>query len=379
MTLIDGFIPDYSFREVDHVAVTADVVATWTAARTLDLYQIRWVRNLFRLRTLPNRITALLRDGQQPSEPTARIEDITNGTGFLILGEEPGREVVIGSVGKFWQPKIDFARVAPAEFASFSEANFGKLAWSLQVDPREDGGAWITIDLRVAATEGASLARFRRYWSIIGRFSRAIRRAVLRECAEKLGAQVLDRTRRLPGDEILPVADVQRTHAISIEAPPASVWPWLVQMGCQRAGFYSIDRLDNAGIESAFHIIPEMEHLTVGDIIPARPAGDEGFAVLRVESNRLLVLGSPQLLPKSGKAWSLPYAMTWAFVLEPIGSSAAQLIVRVRGAARPGRRLRARVTAAPFLAAHEIMERAQLSGLKRRVERLNAASHLLRG
>ena len=379
MTLIDDLMPEYSFREVDHVAVTADAVATWTAARAIDLYQIRWVRNLFRLRTLPNRIASLMRDSLPASEATARIEDITNETGFLIVGEEPGREVVVGSVGKFWQAKIEFARVAPANFTSFSEADFGKLAWSLRVDPRDDGGAWITIDLRVAATDGASLARFRRYWTIIGRFSRAIRRAVLSECAEKLGALVLDRTRRLPGDEILAVADAQQTHAITIEAPPASVWPWLVQMGCQRAGFYSIDRLDNAGIESADHIIPELEHIAVGNIIPARPTGEEGFAVLRVEPDRLLVLGSPQLLPNSGKAWSLPYLMTWAFVLEPIGSSATQLIVRVRGAARPGRRLRARVTAAAVLAAHEIMERAQLSGLKRRVERLNAAAHLLRG
>jgi len=58
-------------------------------------------------------------------------------------------------------------------------------------------------------------------------------------------------------------------------------------------------------------------------------------------------------------------------------AQATRLIVRVRGTARPGRRLRARVTAAPFLAAHEIMERAQLSGLKRRVEQLNAVAHLL--
>jgi len=105
----------------------------------------------------------------------------------------------------------------------------------------------------------------------------------------------------------------------------------------------------------------------------------EGFVVLRVESERLLVLGSPQLQPKSSKAWPLPYVMTWAFVLEPIGSSATRLIVRVRGAYRPGRPLRARMTAAAALVAHEIMERAQLSGLKRRVERLSTTTHLLRG
>jgi len=108
MTLIDDFMPSYSFREVDHVAVAADVVATWTAMRALDLYRIRWVRTLFQLRTPPSRIAARLHGRQLTSEPTARIEDITNETGFLILGEEPGREVVVGSVGKFWQTKIDF-------------------------------------------------------------------------------------------------------------------------------------------------------------------------------------------------------------------------------------------------------------------------------
>lgn len=379
MALIDDFLPSYSFREVDHVAVAADVVATWTAVRAFDLFRIPWVRTVFRLRTLPSRIAARLHGGQPRSEPTARIEDITNETGFLVLGEEPGCEVVVGSVGKFWQSKIDFAGVAPVDFAHFSKAGFGKLAWSLRVDRREGGGAWITVDLRVAATDRESLARFRRYWFIIGRFSRAIRRAVLRSCADKLGSAALDYSRSLPSDEILQAADAQRTHGISIEAPPASVWPWLVQMGCQRAGFYSIDRLDNAGVPSADHIIPELEHIAVGDVIPARPTGMEGFVVLRVESERLLVLGSPQLQPKSGKAWALPYVMTWAFILEPIGSSATQLIVRVRGAYRPGRPLRARMMAAAVLAAHEIMELAQLSGLKRRVERLSTTTHLLRG
>ena len=103
------------------------------------------------------------------------------------------------------------------------------------------------------------------------------------------------------------------------------------------------------------------------------------FVVLRVEPARLLVLGSPQLQPKSGNAWALPYVMTWAFVLGPIGSSATRLTVRVRGAYQADRPIRARMTAAAVLAAHEIMERAQLSGLKRRVERLSTTTHLVRG
>jgi hypothetical protein len=111
MPLIDDFMPSYSLHQIDHVAVTADPAATWSTVRAVDLYRIRWARALFQLRTLPSRLVARPHGGPLPLKPTARIEDITNDTGFLVLGEQPGREVVVGSVGKFWQAKIGFARV----------------------------------------------------------------------------------------------------------------------------------------------------------------------------------------------------------------------------------------------------------------------------
>jgi hypothetical protein len=357
MPLIDTFMPSYALHQVDHVAVAADPATTWAAVRAVDLYRIRWARALFELRTLPERVLAMLNREPALPAPTARIEDITADTGFLILGEAEGHEVVVGSVGKFWQPQITFAKVTPASFAAFDTPGFGKLAWCLRVDPRDGGGAWITIDLRVSATDSASLTRFRRYWWLIGRFSHAIRGALLRAYAADLGAQ-LDHRRQLPGDELLPTPDVQRTHAITIEAPPAQVWPWLAQMGCQRAGFYSIDRLDNAGMPSADHIIPTLQHIAVGDVIPARPTGKEGFTVRRVDPGRALVLGVA----------TNTYEMIWAFAVEPIGASATRLVLRVRGAYAVDRPLRNRVTAAAVIAAHEIMERAQLSGLKWRAE-----------
>ena len=84
--------------------------------------------------------------------------------------------------------------------------------------------------------------------------------------------EAAERRWRVEGDDILSDAHAQLTHATTIDAPPGDVWPWLLQMGCQRAGWYSWDALDNAGLRSADRIIPELQHLAVGDVLPG-PAG----------------------------------------------------------------------------------------------------------
>ena len=72
----------------------------------------------------------------------------------------------------------------------------------------------------------------------------------------------------MPGDEVVAKADLTVTRAITIHAPPEDIWPWLVQIGSGRAGWYSYDRIDNAGVPSATEIIPELQHLEVGDLVP---------------------------------------------------------------------------------------------------------------
>ena len=80
----------------------------------------------------------------------------------------------------------------------------------------------------------------------------------------------------LPGDALLPVPRFEATRAITIDASPEAVWPWLVQIGRGRAGFYAYDRLDNAGVPSAEEILPEHQHVAVGDLAApmALPAND---------------------------------------------------------------------------------------------------------
>jgi hypothetical protein len=185
----------------------------------------------------------------------------------------------------------------------------------------------------------------------------------------ELGRVHDERRSALLGDEFLPHAGFQRTHLRDIEAPPSRVWPWLVQIGARRAGWYSLDRLDNAGIRSADRIIPELQALQLGDLIPALPKGDAAFAVLRLEPARVLVLGSPSLRPGGAPegADTSPYRYTWAFALEPIGDSATRLIVRGRASFVPS--LGMALLRLYRGAAHEVMQRAQLRHLKHRIER----------
>jgi hypothetical protein len=158
----------------------------------------------------------------------------------------------------------------------------------------------------------------------------------------------------LPGDGLVADARVGWTHAITIRARPAEIWPWLVQMGCRRAGWYSYDGLDNRGVPSAERILPELQHVQVGDLFPQRPKAEDLFVVRIVEPQRALVLGD-------GAG-----SMSWAFVLEPVNDTNTRLITRSRGAYdRLALGLMLRLVWHPV---HFGMQRRQLLGLKRRAE-----------
>ena len=170
----------------------------------------------------------------------------------------------------------------------------------------------------------------------------------------------------LKGDELLPAARAEVTHHIYIHATPERVWPWLVQMGRRRGGWYSWDLLDNGGVPSADRIIPELQELAVGDILPIKAKGSDGFAVLALEPSRSLVLGDPSLLPGNTAHDPTAPRATWAFALEPLGAGATRLQVRVRAEFQQS--LAARLLRPVVIALHDLMERKQLITLKERVE-----------
>lgn len=163
--------------------------------------------------------------------------------------------------------------------------------------------------------------------------------------------------RPMPGDDLVPRPWFRATRAISIDAPPSAVWPWIVQMGgYTRAGWYSIDRIDNAGRPSADRIVPELQHLAVGDVMPTMPDGT-GFRVEAVEPERSLVL-----------AIRLPGGVVSSvFVLEDRPPRGTRLVTRLRFAVRPSPL--ALAWAAAMDAGDFVMFRRTLLGIRERAER----------
>jgi hypothetical protein len=119
------------------------------------------------------------------------------------------------------------------------------------------------------------------------------------------GATAAELAGSMPGDELLPHAQFRATRAIMIDAPPRAVWPWLVQVGALRAGWYSNDLLDNLGRPSATTIVPDLQHLEVGQWLPMAPSGPpsdrNAFRVHSFEVNEWLLWTKPD----STWAWRL--------------------------------------------------------------------------
>jgi hypothetical protein len=92
---------------------------------------------------------------------------------------------------------------------------------------------------------------------------------LLRPSYSRWGATDEEVRRSLPGDELVPTPRAQSTWAVTIEAPPERVWPWLVQMGQDRAGFYTYEWFENGLLRLNIHnvdrIVPEWQNITVGD------------------------------------------------------------------------------------------------------------------
>jgi len=348
--LLDTFMPAYDVCERHQVAVEAPAEVTLAAAKEMDLDSSRIVRALFKGRQL------ILR-GRPDTTPRPRgLIEAMKSIGWSVLADRPGSEIVLGAATKPWQAEPVFRPLSPDEFATFAEPDYVKIAWTLRASPAPDGGSTFHTETRAVATDAAARDKFRAYWSFLSPGIILIRLAML----PALKAAV-ERTWRVEGDDILPDARAVLTHAVTIDAPPNHVWPWLLQMGCQRAGWYSWDILDNAGVRSADHIIPELQQLAIGDVLPARPAGAEGFKVLRIVPERALVLSG--LSP----AW----AGTWAFVLEPLGSDRTRLVTRYRAAYPPKVRMSVMVPAIALV--HAFMERKQLRTIKHHAEHMHGS------
>ncbi|NGP06381.1 alpha/beta fold hydrolase [Rhodococcus sp. 14C212] len=181
-----------------------------------------------------------------------------------------------------------------------------------------------------------------------------------------------------PGAELVPDGERSGAMAVTIDAPPEQVWPWLVQMGWDRGGWYSWDHLDNAGRPSAWEVHPEWQDIRPGDYLKywAPGAGPmNAYAVARIEPNRFLGLhGLSDLrgrtLDPEQPRPSAYLEGLWGFQLNELPGGRTRLVVSGYQAGRP-RWLGRVVYFWIFPPVVWIMQARMLAVLKRNIE--NAA------
>jgi hypothetical protein len=175
------------------------------------------------------------------------------------------------------------------------------------------------------------------------------------------GATRLEAAGPLPGDDLVPGGSAT-TRAITIDAPPEAVWPWLVQIGWGRAGWYSYDRIDNDGEPSASRIVAQLQHLAVGDRILMTPA--MGFVVTELDPPHHLV------------ALSDDGTTSWCLAVRSGPGNTSRLCSRFRA------RLALTPASALWIAVADVgvfvMERRMLKGIAERAETANqrGSSHV---
>jgi hypothetical protein len=159
----------------------------------------------------------------------------------------------------------------------------------------------------------------------------------------------------MPGDELVPVSHFTATRAITVKADPELVWPWLVQVGFRRAGFYTYDLLDSLGKPSAENILPEWQNPQIGDVAAPMTGEATPSTSFRVASAR-----RPDYL-----VWSKPDS-SWAWHLTRLPLGQTRLVTRLKQRYRPTPSL---ILTVPLMEFGDFpMMRKMLLGIKARAE-----------
>jgi hypothetical protein len=203
---------------------------------------------------------------------------------------------------------------------------------------------------------------WRQIGSVAADLPRFVTAPLYRSWHLRWGATDAEVAAAMPGDDLLPHAQYRPTRAITIGAPPAAVWPWLVQVGFGRAGWYSDDLLDNPARPSLREIDPDLQNLEVGQWVSmsGKPSETTAWKVDSFAENEWLL-------------WCKPES-TWSWVLRDLGDGRTRLVTRVHGL-YPWSRPALAVLGVLLLEFGDFaMMRRMLLGIKQRAEGMSRAA-----
>lgn len=177
--LLDELMPEYLLCQIHRILIDTPTERALEAAKRVTLGDMPLVRLLSTIRSLPG---ILARGGGLPTTVTEPLFAQMMDSGFIFLGEEQGREVVVGAIGQMWQPRGGLSLLSVRDgrgFVAFDEPGYAKAAMNFFVEPRY-GGTVLRTETRVLTTDAASRRKFGLYWKVIHPGSAAIRRSWLR-------------------------------------------------------------------------------------------------------------------------------------------------------------------------------------------------------
>jgi hypothetical protein len=175
MTLLDRSLDRWDVRSHHEKTIEASASDTYAAVRGLDMGRSLPVLALVTIRALPRLLM-----GKTKARRAVTLDSFFE-VGFVILEEEPGSELVLGAVGRFWRPDGGIVQVTPDEFAAFDRPGYAKGAINFRVDEESPSRTILTTETRVQCTDLGARKRFLLYWKLIGPFSGVIRQLALAE------------------------------------------------------------------------------------------------------------------------------------------------------------------------------------------------------
>jgi hypothetical protein len=179
---LDPYLPDPEVVERHRIRIAAPAETVDAVARMLDLQATRVVRAIFRTREL------VLGGTPRRDIPRAFIPQM-RALGWGVLADEPGRAIVMGAVTRPWEADVVFRALPPDGYAAFAEPGYVKIAWALLAEPDGPAACRFATETRVATTDGAARARFRRYWAAFSPGILLIRPLLLRQVRREAEAR----------------------------------------------------------------------------------------------------------------------------------------------------------------------------------------------